>query len=144
MTAALTGLTFRILFLVGLYIFLGVSVWMLWRTVAAKEPHAGNIAIPSITLSAYEDGQEKVLTFSSADVLIGRDLDCDFVLQHSTVSSRHGRLSYNLNQWWYEDLKSTNGSYLDSLRIEEPIVVKDGDDISCGDIDFRVFIKPLT
>jgi len=50
-------------------------------------------------------------------------------------------LSFHQNQWWFEDLKSTNGSYLDDLRIEEPIVLKDGDDVSCGDVIIHVTIK---
>ena len=39
------------------------------------------------------------------------------------------------------DLKSTNGSYLEDLRIEEPIVVKDGDVLFCSEVDVTISIQ---
>ncbi len=81
--------------------------------------------------------------FTSAEVLLGRDQYNDFPLEHSTVSARHARLIYRQNQWWFEDLNSTNGSYLDNLRIEEPIVLKDGDLIQCGEVAINVEILPF-
>lgn len=140
---AITGVILRFLFLALLYGFLGVAVWMLWRSVVSKQTRPGNIAIPSLTLSTSTGAEPVVQSFASAEVLVGRSLECDFVLEDQTVSSRHARLIYNLNQWWFEDLKSTNGSYLDGIRVEEPIVIKDNDEIYCGDAIFRVYIKPL-
>lgn len=141
--SATVGLILRIAFLVFLYSFLVLAIWMLWRSVVSKQVHQGNIAIPSLTLSTAI-GQEMIAqSFAGPEVLIGRSLDCDLILEDSTVSSRHARLFYNLNQWWFEDLKSTNGSYLDGIRVEEPIVVKDNDEIFCGDAIFRISIKPV-
>lgn len=101
------------------------------------------IAIPTLTLATTIDGEQLIQTHTSSEVCIGRNLDCDLVLKDETVSGRHGRLIYQLNQWWYEDLKSTNGSWLEDLKIEEPIVVKDNDSIYCGDAVFKIYIKPL-
>jgi len=101
------------------------------------------IAIPTLTLATTIDEAQVVQTYTSSEVSVGRNLDCDLILKDDTVSGRHGRLTYQLNQWWYEDLKSTNGSWLDDLKIEEPIVVKDNDTIYCGDASFKIYIKPL-
>jgi pSer/pThr/pTyr-binding forkhead associated (FHA) protein len=141
--SATVGLILRILFLAFLYAFLGLSIWMLWRSVGSKQASQGNIAIPSLTLSTAIGAESKTQTFASNEVLIGRSQDCDFVLEDQTVSSRHARLFYHLNQWWFEDLKSTNGSYLDGIRVEEPIVVKDSDEFYCGDAIFTISIKPV-
>ena len=141
--SATVGLILRFAFLTVLYIFLAVAIWMLWRSVVSKQVHQGNIPIPSLTL-ATSIGQEMIAqSFAGTEVLIGRSLDCDFILEDATVSSRHARLYYNLNQWWFEDLKSTNGSYLDGIRVEEPIVVKDNDEFYCGDAIFKITIKPI-
>lgn len=140
---AIGGLILRFLFLGFLYAFLGTAVWMLWRSVVSKQARQGNIAIPSLTLSTALGDEPTVQSFATAEVLVGRSPECDFVLDDQTVSSRHARLVYNLNQWWFEDLKSTNGSFLDGIRVEEPIVVKDSDEIYCGDAIFRIYIKPL-
>ncbi|HPR35329.1 MAG TPA: FHA domain-containing protein [Anaerolineaceae bacterium] len=141
--SATVGLILRILFLAFLYAFLGLAIWMLWRSVVSKQVNQGNIAIPSLTLSSKIGEEPMSQNFATNEVLIGRSLDCDFILDHSTVSSRHARLFYHLNQWWFEDLKSTNGSYLDGIRVEEPIVVKDNDEFYCGDAIFTLFIKPV-
>lgn len=141
--SAMVGLVLRVLFLVFLYAFLGLAVWMLWRSVVSKQAKRGNLAIPCLTLVSETDGEPKTQTFASVEILIGRSQECDFVLKDSTVSSKHARLYYALNQWWFEDLKSTNGSFLDGIRVEEPIVVKDNDEIYCGDAIFTISIKPI-
>lgn len=141
--SATVGLILRILFLVFLYAFLAVAMWMLWRSVVSKQVHQGNLAIPSLTLSSDIGSEAKAQSYAGVEVLIGRSQDCDFVLEDSTVSSRHARLFYHLNQWWFEDLKSTNGSYLDGIRVEEPIVVKSNDELYCGDAIFKISIKPV-
>ncbi len=139
----LAGIILRVLSMIMLYGFLGIAIWMLWRAVSAKEASAGRSAIPSLSLVSDEDGQRVELSFTSQEVTIGRSPECDFTLDDHTVSARHGRLNYHLNQWWYEDLKSTNGSYLQGMRIEESIVIKDGDEIAFGDVFVSVFIKPI-
>ncbi len=141
--SATVGLILRALFLAFLYAFLILAMWMLWRSVVSKQANHGNLPIPGLTLSSSMTAEPLAQTFAGTEVLIGRSLDCDFVLEDSTVSSRHARLFYNLNQWWFEDLKSTNGSYLDGIRVEEPIVVKDNDEIFCGDAIFKITIKPI-
>lgn len=139
----LAGIILRVLSMIMLYGFLGIAIWMLWRAVSAKEASAGRSAIPSLSLVSDEDGQRVELSFTSQEVTIGRSPECDFTLDDHTVSARHGRLNYHLNQWWYEDLKSTNGSYLQGMRIEESIVIKNGDEIAFGDVFVSVFIKPI-
>ena len=141
--SATVGLILRITFLVFLYTFLVLAIWMLWRSVVSKQINHGNIPIPSLTLSTVIGTKLMTQTFANNEVLIGRSLECDFILEDSTVSSRHARLSYHLNQWWFEDLKSTNGSFLDGIRVQEPIVVKDKDEFYCGDAIFTISIKPV-
>lgn len=140
---AMTALVLRVLLFISLYTFLGTAVWLLWKSVTGGRLRGGTIAIPTLTLATTIDGEQTILTYTSSDVLVGRNPDCDLILEDETVSGRHGRLTYHLNQWWYEDLKSTNGSWLDDLKIEEPIVVKDSDSIYCGDAVFKIYIKPL-
>ncbi|MGB4596017.1 MAG: FHA domain-containing protein [Anaerolineaceae bacterium] len=136
------GLTLRVALFAFLYLFLFVALRLIWRSVTQKEPRGGSIPIPAIHLTSLSAFEGKSMTFTSAEVLIGRDRDCDFPISQQAISSRHGRLSFHQNHWWYEDLKSTNGSFLEDLRIEEPIVIKDGDRIYCGDVEISIKITP--
>ncbi|MFZ3069734.1 MAG: FHA domain-containing protein [Anaerolineaceae bacterium] len=139
---AVIGLVLRILLMVALYGFLGAALWLIWKSVVSKSTRVDKEVTPPISLSSTLEGTKQDQVFTTSEVVIGRDPDCDFVLPHTMVSTRHGRLSFHQNQWWYEDLKSTNGSFLEDLRIEEPIVLKDGDVIFCGEVDLTIKIKP--
>ncbi len=140
---AYVGLILRILMFICLYAFLGTATWLLWKSISGSMLRKGTIAIPTLTLATTIDEEQVIRTFTSSEVTIGRNPDSDLVLKDETVSGRHGRMTYHLNQWWYEDLKSTNGSWLEDLKIEEPIVVKDSDSIYCGDVFFKIYIKPI-
>jgi len=131
----------RILIVVVLYVFLGRAIWLLWKSIGSQQEARDSEVVPPLRLSSTLLGDQGAKTFTLPEVIIGRDLSCDFILPHELVSARHGRFSFHQNQWWYEDLKSTNGSYLEDLRIEEPIVVKDGDVLFCSEVDVSINIQ---
>ncbi|HOE35732.1 MAG: FHA domain-containing protein [Chloroflexi bacterium] len=137
-------LILRILFLAALYAFLGLSLWVIWKSISGRTSPTAQEPIPPLGLSSTIMESSSAQIFVTPKVTIGRSPDCDFVLQHEMVSARHGVFSYHHQQWWYEDLNSTNGSYLEDLRIEEPIVVKDGDVLFCGEVDVNISIKPIS
>lgn len=140
--SANVGFALRVAMFVCLYLFLFLALRIIWKSVTQKDPRVSNIPVPTLQIFSSEMAESTESTFTSAEVLIGRDHECDFVINHPAISARHGRFSFHQNQWWYEDLKSTNGSFLEDLRIEEPIVIKDGDNIYCGDVQLKIKITP--
>ncbi len=58
---------------------------------------------------------------ADAPLLIGRGTDAAIRLDDDYVSTRHARFATNGEQWFVEDLGSTNGTYLGSQRITTPI-----------------------
>lgn len=137
--AILLGL--RILMVIALYGFIGAAIWLLWKSITGHGKAESEEVIPALSLTSTLLGDQASKIFTTSEVIIGRSPECDFILPHELVSARHGRFSYHHNQWWYEDLKSTNGSYLEDLRIEEPIVVKDGDILFCSEVEIYIKIK---
>ncbi|MEL7645680.1 MAG: FHA domain-containing protein [Anaerolineaceae bacterium] len=137
-------LVLRILFLIALYGFLGFSLWVIWKSIGGKAAQSAQEPIPPLSLSSTILETPSAQVFVTPKVTIGRSPECDFVLPHEMVSSVHGSFSYHHQQWWYEDLKSTNGSFLEDLRVDEPVVVKDGDVLFCGEVDINVAIKPIS
>ena len=99
MTATI-ALILRVAMFAALYGFLLLAVRMIWKSVTAANPLPGNRIIPVIELACELKDEQIVKEFSSTEVLIGRDMECDYVIPHATVSNRHGRLSYHQNQWW--------------------------------------------
>ena len=53
--------------------------------------------------------------------VIGNSPDCDVVVDSLLASSRHCRLSQTADGYILDDLGSTNGTYVDGLRITSSI-----------------------
>jgi pSer/pThr/pTyr-binding forkhead associated (FHA) protein len=65
-------------------------------------------------------------------LLIGRQSDCDVVLDQAKASRQHARIERRGDAFWLRDLDSTNGTWLAGRRIEEH-PLHDGDTIRIGD-----------
>ena len=68
---------------------------------------------------------------------IGRFPDCDIVLDHITVSREHAEffIDPQLNVF-LTDLNSSYGTFVNSKRITEPVLLSVGDIVSFGDEQF--------
>jgi len=69
---------------------------------------------------------------------IGRDKDCDLKLNTKRVSRRHSEIRESGDHIWIRDLESTNGTYVNHVRIEQAELLKSGDLISVGDFNFYI------
>jgi len=69
---------------------------------------------------------------ASAPVLIGRGNDAAIRLDDDYVSTRHARIVASGDQWYVEDLGSTNGTYLGSQRITQPTAIGLGSQVRIG------------
>ncbi len=65
-------------------------------------------------------------------ILLGRGTDAAIRLDDDYVSTRHARFATNGEQWFVEDLGSTNGTYLGSQRITSPIPIGIGIPVRLG------------
>ncbi|GBD35125.1 ABC transporter ATP-binding/permease protein [bacterium HR36] len=61
--------------------------------------------------------------------IIGRAPDCDIVVDHPQVSARHCRLTRTEAGWVLADLGSTNGTYVNGVRIRGLVTVRPSDQI---------------
>ncbi|MFL5582799.1 MAG: trypsin-like peptidase domain-containing protein [Gemmatimonadaceae bacterium] len=80
-------------------------------------------------------------TFAQAVVTVGRHPACDFRFdpeQDREVSTRHAELRRSGDQWRVVDLRSTNGTYLNDLRVEGETELQAGDVLTFGTSGPRV------
>ncbi len=73
--------------------------------------------------------------------LIGREDTCDVVIADRQVSRFHARLYQAENGVILEDLASKNGTYVNSTRISEPVILQDGDVIQIALLQQFVFLS---
>jgi pSer/pThr/pTyr-binding forkhead associated (FHA) protein len=69
---------------------------------------------------------------AAAPVLIGRGSDAAIRLDDDYVSTRHARIAASGDQWYVEDLGSTNGTYIGTVRITQPTTITLGTQVRIG------------
>jgi hypothetical protein len=69
---------------------------------------------------------------AQAPILIGRGADAAIRLDDDYVSTRHARIAASGDQWFVEDLGSTNGTYIGSARITQPTTLALGTQVRIG------------
>jgi pSer/pThr/pTyr-binding forkhead associated (FHA) protein len=76
--------------------------------------------------------QGQVVPLELQPILMGRGSDAALRLDDDYVSTRHARIATNGEQWFVEDLGSTNGTYLGSQRVTAPTPIAVGTPVRLG------------
>lgn len=79
------------------------------------------------------------IELGSGSILIGRLPECDVLLQDTLVSRMHARISVQDDSVVVEDLHSSNGVYVNGLRVNHSVVLRDGDRILVGTTEISLF-----
>jgi len=138
-------LALRLTLAFALYGFLGWALVVLWRDIRRQGIVLTNRRVTGINLTIHHgDAAPTVTNFNQPEITLGRDPGCDIPLFDDTVSTRHAQLTYHHNQWWVEDLSSTNGTKLNQIAITMPTVLTAGDEIKCGDTRLIVNLSTNT
>ena len=77
------------------------------------------------------DGKSRKVELTRETLILGRLPDNDIVIPSQYVSGKHARLERRSDGWWYTDLDSRNGTYLNERQIRE-IRLQDGMKIQMG------------
>ena len=78
------------------------------------------------------------IPLSSLQYIVGRDADAGFVVGRSSVSRQHARLFCDDDGTWFvEDLNSTNGTFVNEVRIRGAQQLNDSDQVRFGDAIYK-------
>ena len=143
-------LALKIAFLILLYAF----IWQIVRTAGrglqvaqhsvilrpplprtpAAPPRAARLVV--VESPVIEPGVEFEL--GRVDVTIGRGAQNDVALEGDEfASARHVRVEPRGDGFWVQDLGSTNGTFVNGVRIEQPRRLEPGDVLRVGETDLR-------
>jgi len=140
--SAIILLIARILMAGLLYGFLGLAIYTMLRDLRQQgELLAARQPLP-LTLTSLVEANTIPQRYTKSEVILGREPSCDFSVDDQTVSSQHARLSYHHQQWWLEDLASTNGTYLNDEAVTTPVVITQGDELRLGHMGVKIEIGP--
>lgn len=103
---------------------------------AAREdrsrPRAPGAMTPAILVVTAGSLAGTRLRLTDGAILIGRAEDSTLVLDDDYASTRHARILREGDTYYLEDLGSTNGTYLDRQRIQQPTPIGVGVPIRIG------------
>jgi hypothetical protein len=146
-------LLLKIAFLVLLYLF----IWRIVRTASkdlrlpqesfilapqqaeaaglreARAPKLGRLVV--VQSPALEAKEEFLL--DSQTITIGRGSQNTISLDDDFASASHARVEPRQDGVWLEDAGSTNGTYLNGVRLSRPRKLTPGDLVRVGETDFR-------
>ncbi|MGB2954216.1 MAG: FHA domain-containing protein [Gaiellaceae bacterium] len=148
-------LLLKILFLVLLYLF----IWRIVRTASRDlrlpqesfilAPGQVSAATPEKEAPQFETGRLVVLTspaleegnewrLDAVPVTAGRGPQNDIQLEDDQfTSAQHARIEPRLDGVWVEDVGSTNGTYLNGIRLTRPRKLAAGDVVRIGETELR-------
>ncbi len=100
---------------------------------ASDTIHLGSYALPmGQVLSLLVPEPTPTISFRGGEMVIGRVPGCDQVIDLPMISSRHARLFREGGRILIEDLRSSNGTFVNGTRVEGPAVLNSGDEIGLG------------
>ncbi len=81
---------------------------------------------------------------STEPVIIGREENSSVQIPYDSFCSRkHARIFKDKNKYVLEDLKSTNGTYLNGVKVEQKSELKNNDKIKFGNTEAVFLIKEI-
>ncbi|MDO5746249.1 MAG: FHA domain-containing protein [Actinomycetaceae bacterium] len=72
------------------------------------------------------------MPLGSAPIIVGRAPSCTLVLDDTYASSQHARFYKHDDQWYLEDMNSTNGTFVDGERMVSPREIGIGIQVRIG------------
>lgn len=144
MAAEIVLAVLRYGFLLLLYYFLWLVVRTAYRDVfGGARGVARKRELPAKEMMLVIEEPEEVPANGRQFVLgdkttIGRWRTNDVVVGDRYVSGRHAAIYRRNNEYWLEDLGSTNGTYLNGRPVHRPTRLSDNDQVTMGGVVLRV------
>jgi DNA-binding winged helix-turn-helix (wHTH) protein len=112
------------------YSFIG-DVTEMARTAAAP---------PLGPMSTLRIGQRRVI-LGQGESTVGRDADCDVVINDSSVSRHHAKIVVSGRKAVVRDLDSKNGTRVGGVRITGETMLESGEVVTFGSIDAEFVVE---
>lgn len=85
------------------------------------------------------DGNTVLLKIDRFPFIVGRQKKCSLSISSQAVSRQHSVMFMDNENLMIRDLHSTNGTFVNSKRIADNVLLRDEDIVSFADQQFRVF-----
>jgi pSer/pThr/pTyr-binding forkhead associated (FHA) protein len=144
------------LFLILLYLFVSRVARVVWRdlgdSAATAAPVAGPRtakrsssggkrkprAVPRELVVHTPQGKPRVVRLDDHDVTFGRSETSTVPLDDAYISDHHAKVFMEDGEWCIADLGSTNGTFLNQVKVTSPTPIAAGDQLGIGKTTVQV------
>ena len=105
------------------------------RTQLANQAGLGQLAV----LESPDDQPPAGQPISLGPInSIGRNVNNTIFVEDDFASANHAMLTFRGRSWFVEDQGSTNGTYVNGHRIDRPVALSFGDELTIGRVRMRL------
>lgn len=143
------------LFLLLLYLFVARAVRWVWRDVTAPARAGTAPAAPRRSRASAQSkrkprtaprelvihtpqGRPRVVRLDAHDVTFGRADGSTVILDDPYISDHHARIFLQEGEWCIADLGSTNGTFLNQVKVTSATPIAAGDQLGIGKTTVQV------
>lgn len=128
------SLVFKYIFIIIIYLFIFSIIRLIY------------LDIRSVNITGREDGSYLKLISKSKglreyyplkkELTVGRSNINNVVINDPYISARHLKIERGKDRIFLTDLNSSNGTYINNIRVNDPVELMNGDRIKVGDVEF--------
>lgn len=129
-------------FIIGIiYVIIVVALVIMYKDIkngGKKKVKRQGLGLEILTVGGNLGLKKGSIIPVHGELTIGRKDDNLLKLSDDYASSHHARIRLKNNEYIFEDLGSTNGSFLNNKKVEARMLLKAGDTIKIGSSEFKV------
>lgn len=132
------SLVFKYVFIVIIYLFIFSIIKLIYLDIKGIRPISVDNSTYLKLINRKESLPFKVKEYYPLDdnVFLGRGNDNEIVIKDPYISKKHLRIVKDEDDYFLEDLKSANGTYINGDRVMDVVKLNNGDRITVGQVEF--------
>lgn len=141
----LISIAFKYIFVIIIYLFIFTIIRMIYLDLKTVD-YRGEVTQSYLKLLNRIDSLPFSIkdSYSIGDELtLGRSSSNNIIIKDPYISKNHFRIIKDEENFFIEDLKSSNGTYLNGEKLEDVAILKNNDHIRTGEIEFIFLNKDM-
>lgn len=132
---AILSMILKYVFIIIIYLFVFQIAKMIFQDIKSTQVSKKGAYLKHID----DEDKDKIYPIRES-LSVGRDRYSDIRLDYKFVSKNHFIIEEDGGEYYLSDLGSKNGTYVNGTKIDDEVILEDGDIIELNDIKF-VFVN---
>ena len=132
---SILSMILKYIFIIIIYLFVFQIAKMIFQDIKSTQASKKGAYLKLID----DEAKDKIYPIRES-LSVGRDRYSDIRLDYNFISKNHFIIEEDRGEYYLRDLGSKNGTYVNGTKIDDEVILEDGDVIEVNDIKF-VFVN---